>query len=161
MKCICWLHSSQFKMRKIYYKVLDNVKNVCSHQGRVRMPHGQEHQLEDNCPHLRHHLQHLCVATTHCSALRTTRTGTTISLVSQKNKTHPGTQPLPSLAHIIIPSYHRCNFLAESGSLATWEGWKCSLSWSLPISSISFKLSSFFHIRLTRRELEHVFDIAV
>lgn len=87
LKCISWLHSSQFKTWKIYYKVLDNVKNVCSHQGRVRMPHSQEHQLEDNCPHLRHHSQHLCVATTHRSAVRTTRPGATSSIVSQKNKT--------------------------------------------------------------------------
>lgn len=161
LKCICWLYSSQFKMRKIYYKVLDNVKRVCSHQWRVRLPHGQENQLEDNCPHLRHHFQHLCLATTHCSAVRTTRPGTTISIVSQKNKTLPGTQPLPSLAHIIIPNYHRCNFLAESGSLAAWKDWKSSLPWSLPISSLSFKLSSFFHIGLTRRELEHALYIAV
>ena len=52
-------------------------------------------------------------------------------------------------------------FWAESGSLAAWEDWKYSLPWSLPISSLSFKLSSFFHIRLTRRELEHAFYIVV
>lgn len=135
LKCICRLHSSQFKKRKIYYKVLDDLKNFWGHQGNAGMSRGQEQCSWKMTVHIWDLTSGISVllppAVQH---LGPQDPGTIVSItVSQKNKTLPGTQPSPSLARVIIPSYHKCSLLPAPGSPDAWKDWKRPLPCSFPI----------------------------
>ena len=147
LKCICRLHSSRFKKRKIYYKVLDDLKNFWGHQGNAGMSSGQKQCSWKMTVHIWDLTSGISVlplpAVQH---LGPQDPGTTVSItVSQKNKTLPGTQPSPSLTRVFIPSYHKCSLLPAPGSPDAWKDWKLPLPCSFPIPPLFLSFPVWSH----------------
>lgn len=134
------------------------MKNFWGHQGNAGMSRGQEQCSRKMTAHIWDLTSGISVLPPRAvQHLGPQDPGTTVSItVSQKNKTLPGTQPSPSLARVIIPSYHKCSLLPHR-VLQTHERIENVPFLAPSPSPHFFQALQFHHIGFTRREPEWVF----